>query len=98
MNIAAEIETRLQSLKPLYFKLTDDSHLHAGHSGNRGGGHYHILIVSDAFQPWSRLQRQREIQELLHDLFEKHIHALSIKALTGPEYTLLKSSEEHIHN
>lgn len=78
---------RLAPLAPDVFDFEDQSHLHAGHAGNRGGGHYAILVVSSAFAGMSRLARQRKIQELLADLFaQKHIHALSIAAHTPDEY------------
>lgn len=78
---------RLAPLAPDVFDFEDQSHLHAGHAGNRGGGHYAILVVSSAFVGMSRLARQRKIQELLADLFaQKHIHALSIAAHTPDEY------------
>ncbi len=78
---------RLAPLEPDVFDFEDQSHLHAGHAGNRGGGHYAILVVSSAFAGMSRLARQRKIQELLADLFaQKHIHALSIAAHTPDEY------------
>lgn len=78
---------RLAPLAPDVFDFEDQSHLHAGHAGNRGGGHYAILVVSSAFAGMNRLARQRKIQELLADLFaQKHIHALSIAAHTPDEY------------
>ena len=61
--------------------------MHAGHAGNKGGGHYAILLVSEQFVGVSRLQRQRVVQDLLADLFaDKKIHALSIVAKTPDEY------------
>ena len=81
------IAARLAPLAPDVFDFEDQSHLHAGHAGIRGGGHYAILVVSSAFSGMSRLARQRKIQELLADLFaQKHIHALSIAAHTPDEY------------
>ena len=41
-----EIQTALQHLHPDVFEFADESHLHAGHAGNTGGGHYRVLIVS----------------------------------------------------
>ena len=37
---------RLQSLDLQVYDFRDDSRLHAGHAGNKGGGHYAILLVS----------------------------------------------------
>ena len=86
MNIEAEIQQRQDSLAPLYFELHNDSHLHAGHAGNTGGGHYRLLVVSEAFSKQSRLARQRLVKDKLHDLFPHRIHALSIKAASPEEY------------
>ena len=81
------IAQRLQPLDLQVYDFRDDSHLHAGHAGNKGGGHYAILLVSEQFVGVSRLQRQRVVQDLLADLFaDKKIHALSIVAKTPDEY------------
>ena len=48
-NMRQIIEERLQALEPEFFDFEDESHLHAGHAGNKGGGHYAILVVSNAF-------------------------------------------------
>ena len=86
-NIRQIIEERLRTLEPEFFDFEDESHLHAGHAGNKGGGHYAILVVSNAFENIGRLQRQRMIKQLLQDLFSDGlIHALSIKAATPDEY------------
>ena len=61
------IEGRLKTLNPVFFDFQDDSHLHAGHAGNKGGGHYTVVVVSEAFGGVSRLNRQRTIKTLLHD-------------------------------
>ncbi|MDO4998577.1 MAG: BolA family protein [Neisseria sp.] len=87
MSVLAEIEALLQTFAPSVLELEDESHLHAGHAGNKGGGHYRLLIVSDAFAAHNRVQRQRIINQTLASLFQSgKIHALSIKALTENEY------------
>ena len=68
------IEGRLKTLNPVFFDFQDDSHLHAGHSGNKGGGHYTVVVVSEAFGGVSRLNRQRTIKTLLHDLYSRIEH------------------------
>ncbi|SUA36748.1 BolA/YrbA family protein [Neisseria zoodegmatis] len=81
------IEGRLKTLQPQMFEFHDESHLHAGHAGNRGGGHYAVLLVSEVFDGVSRLNRQRMVKDLLQDLFSDGlIHALSVKAVTPEEY------------
>lgn len=74
MNMEQQLQQRLAHLNPEVFEWIDDSHLHVGHAGNRGGGHYRILVVSAAFTDVSQVMRQRMIKEPLHDLF-RQIHA-----------------------
>lgn len=86
-DIEKKIKQLLSPLMLELFEFEDQSHLHIGHQGNSGGGHYAILVVSNHFVGMNRIERQRCIQNLLHSLFqEKMIHALSIRAQTVQEY------------
>lgn len=87
MGMRSAIEGRLKTLNPQIFEFQDDSHFHKGHAGNKGGGHYAVTVVSEAFTGMKRIERQRMVQNLLQDLFAGgFIHALSIKAATPDEY------------
>ena len=77
----AEIKKRLANLHPTQLEITDDSHLHQGHSGNNGGGNYTIIINSSVLHDKSRIESHRLIYELLGDLIPAKIHALQIKIL-----------------
>jgi BolA protein len=85
MNLIEEIKTRLQTLLPSELDIQDDSHLHAGHKGNGGGGHFTIKIISAEFNGRSQLARHRAIYQLMGDLIPKQIHALSIHAIASDE-------------
>lgn len=86
-SIREEMLALLMPLNLVHFDFEDQSHLHIGHAGVREGGHFAILVVSEAFAPMSRVMRQRQIQTLLKPLFQnKKIHALSIIAKTPSEY------------
>lgn len=90
IDVQPTIYQRLGSLQPKQINITDHSHLHRGHVLNTGGGHFQLLIVSDAFTNLTRMERQRKVYQLLKDLFEQRaIHAISIKALTSSEYLAL---------
>jgi len=81
------LRTALASLAPLQLELEDESHLHAGHAGARqGGGHYRLLIVSEAFRGRTTLARHRLVYDAAGTLMQGAVHALSIKALTPEEY------------
>ena len=84
---AQTIRQRLEAaFSPSLLELTDESHLHIGHAGNQGGGHYRAHIVSAQFAGMNRVGRQRAIQQALYDLYPSPIHALSIRAQTPEEY------------
>lgn len=82
MDVSEQIKQKLAPLNPSYLELIDQSHLHAGHKGNTGGGHYHLKIVSREFEGKNRVERQRIVTTLLKDLFSGNIHALSMETLT----------------
>lgn len=83
--LTQEITQRLQTFTPLSLTIIDESAMHAGHSGNNGGGHFKLTIVSAAFLAQSMVARHRSIYAALTDLIPQRIHALSITALTPAE-------------
>ena len=52
-----------------------------------GGGHFSLLIVSNAFRGVSRLERHQIVLARVSDLLPHPIHALSIKALAPEEFS-----------
>jgi len=80
-----EIKKRLAFLDSTSLVLNNESELHRGHSGNNGGSHFNIKIVSKKFSGKTRMERHRMVYEALGDLFPNTIHALSIKAITKEE-------------
>jgi len=85
MTLTEEINNRLQGLEPAALNLTDESAMHAGHKGNRGGGHYKLSITSSHFCGKSQIMRHRLIYQTLTDLMPHKIHALSIEAIATDE-------------
>jgi BolA family transcriptional regulator, general stress-responsive regulator len=80
-EVAGLIRERLQTvLNPTRIHVRDDSHLHAGHAGAREGGHYHVVIASEAFRGLAPLARHRRVYEALGELMPSRIHALFIVA------------------
>ncbi len=62
-------------------QVTDDSHLHVGHAGAQGGGHYSVKICSQRFTGLNTLARHRLVYDSVADWMPHAIHALSITAL-----------------
>ena len=74
-----------QALKPDLIEIIDHSAAHAGHAGNKGGGHYNVTLVSEQFEGKSLVQRHQMIYQILGDMMKDEIHALGINALTPSE-------------
>ena len=73
-------------LLPLQLDISDDSHLHVGHAGARGGaGHFTVHVVAQAFADKTLIERHRMIYDLLQDMMHSEIHALSIQARSPDE-------------
>ena len=81
------IEAKLtEAFSPVALQVKDQSHLHAGHEGARGGaGHFEVKIVSQAFAGHLPLQRHRMVFSALGSMMETDIHALRIAANTPDE-------------
>ena len=87
-DLTSTLRTRLQDLAPSALEIHDDSAEHVGHAGAAaGGGHFSVLIVSNAFRGISRLERHQKVLARVSDLLPHPIHALSIKALAPEEFS-----------
>lgn len=74
------IRTRLEAtFSPSELIITDDSHLHVGHAGAKGGAsHFSVKIQSAQFTGLSLVAKHRLIYQALNDLIPEEIHALKI--------------------
>jgi BolA protein len=86
MSTIDAIKQALQTLQPELIDIEDESAAHAGHAGNTGGGHYNLLIVSQAFDGLPLIKRHKLVYAEVDDLMQSQIHALSIRAKTPAEY------------
>ena len=92
MQVTAAIREKLTSaFAPIALDVQDESARHAGHGGatredgSQGETHFHVRIVSAAFDGVSRVERQRRIYAALKDELAGPVHALSVSALTPAE-------------
>ncbi len=75
----------IAAFAPIELTVTDESHLHEGHAGARGGAsHFRVRIVAAAFRGIPQISRHRLVYEALADLMKNEIHALAIEALAPP--------------
>ena len=84
---AQAIERTLsEKLDAQHVEVLDQSALHEDHLGAQGGGHFHVVVVSERFCGLSRVAAQRAVYEALSDLMEHEIHAISMRTLTPDEW------------
>lgn len=89
MDNAVRMETMERLLREALpveaLELVDESHLHVGHVGHGGAGHFSLFIVSEAFAGKGRVQRHQLVYKILAQLMGREIHALAIVAKTSKE-------------
>jgi BolA protein len=86
-SVETALRERLAPLAPTLIDIHDDSAAHAGHAGAAaGGGHFSLVVVSQAFTGQSRLARHRAVLERVGDLIPHPVHALAIQAYTPEEF------------
>ena len=74
------------ALRPVSIAIEDESHLHAGHAGAKTGmGHFHVVVVAEAFEGLRMLRRHRLIYDAVGNLMKTDIHALRIDAKASSE-------------
>ncbi|HEY2007513.1 MAG TPA: BolA family protein [Rhizomicrobium sp.] len=92
MAVSESIHAKLTAaFAPIALDVVDESHRHAGHGGStradgsQGETHFHVRIVSAAFDGVNRVERQRRVYAALADELNGPVHALSLNALTLAE-------------
>jgi BolA protein len=86
-SVMMQMRTALErALAPQSLEIIDDSARHAGHAGARGGGHFKVTLVAEAFRGRSQLERHRLVYAALAPLMNGAVHALNIVA-RSPEET-----------
>ena len=92
MSVAADIRDKLTAaFAPTALEVRDESARHAGHAGatrgdgSRGETHFHVRLISAAFEGVSRVERQRRIHAALAEELAGPVHALSLSALAPSE-------------
>ena len=67
-------------LKPEQLDVIDESGQHVGHVGAIPGKvtHVRVVVVAEAFQGKSRLERHRLVNDLLNNEMSAGLHALAI--------------------
>ncbi len=92
MKVADAMHAKLTAaFAPLALEVRDESAKHAGHAGatrddgSHGETHFHVRLVSAAFEGLSRVERQRRVYAALKDELAGPVHAITLSALTPAE-------------
>ena len=88
MQVAQKMQEKLENgLEIAQLDIENQSHLHSGHKGSPGTGesHFHVTIVSPAFDGLGKIDRQRLVHHLLKDELAGPVHALSMVLKTPGE-------------
>ncbi|HET7084442.1 MAG TPA: BolA family protein [Rhizomicrobium sp.] len=92
MRVASSLQQKLTAaFSPSLLEIEDESARHSGHAGaTRGDGsqgetHFHVRLVSPAFEGLTRVERQRRVHAVLKDELAGPIHALSLTLLAPRE-------------
>lgn len=80
MTVKDDIEARLNAaFAPDQLEVANESHQHAGHSGDDGSGesHFRIVIRAAVFAEMSRVARHRAVHQALGDI-NTRVHAIAL--------------------
>ena len=85
-ELISEVKELLcKCFKVTHIEISDDSKNHVGHSGNSGGAHLNLEIVSVDFEGLSRIERHKFIYKCLGGFIPAKIHALKVMAVSPSE-------------
>ena len=80
MTVKDEIEARLRgAFAPDLLEIVNESHKHAGHSGDDGTGesHFRVVIRAQHLGAMTRVARHRAVHAALGDL-NTRVHAIAL--------------------
>ena len=85
MDRKAIIEQRLAAaFAPMHLEVVDESHMHAVPAGAQS--HFKVIVVSQAFENASPIERHRRVNQVLADLLAGGVHALALHTHTPAEW------------
>lgn len=92
--LESSIRQKLErAFQPEYYELENESHMHSVPRNSET--HFRALVVAEAFQGKSRVERSRMITDLLKDEFaNKGLHALAQRTFTPQEWEPIKGTFE----
>jgi len=92
MSTQDTIQQKLEAaFLPLHLAIVNESHRHAMKAAD---SHFHITVVSAAFEGHGLLARHRVVNKTLADELAGTVHALTLNTLTPDEWSARGCSVE----
>ena len=79
-----------KAFNPEYFELENESHMHSVPKNSET--HFRLLVVSNAFEGKSRIDRSRLVNDVVKPYMAQGLHALSQRTFTLPEWDKIKDT------
>lgn len=97
-SLVEHVQTKLTSELPAsHVEIDDRTWQHTGHASSGGGAHFHVTVVSEAFEGKNPIEQHRMVQKLLkQEMMVNAIHALVLKTLTPAQWEQEKAKASQI--
>lgn len=93
MTVLSTIESKLSAdLNAVVLDVTNESHMHNVPADSET--HFRVVVVSDAFESQTLLNRHKRINKLLVDELNGSVHALALHTYTPSEWQARGESAE----
>lgn len=79
-SITAHLEA---AFSPTHLAVENESHQHSGPAAE---SHFHVVVISTAFEGQTRVARHRAINQALKAELDAGLHALRISAMTPVQW------------
>ena len=85
MRVQTIIETKIHDrLAPVHLEVINESYMHSVPPGSES--HFKMVVVTNAFEGVSLVQRHQKVNRILADELRNDIHALAMQTLTPDEW------------
>ena len=82
------IDRLTQAFAPHFLEVRDESYKHAGHPGVKGTSgetHFHIVMESPVLEGLTPVERHRQVNDCLKEMFSEGLHALRLELKAAPK-------------
>ena len=74
----------IERFKPLHLDVVNESPMHG--LPESAEKHFRVVLVSSKMEGLARIDRHRQVNDVLQSEIKEHVHALSVQAFTPEEW------------